>query len=107
MAAPRMARRGHLHGTSASCARRDRSGKSLHGPREASLVAFLLWSYGVSTIGPERAGQFVQLMPVFGAALAVALLGETIVLPQVAGALCVFAGIALVQRRPRPRARPA
>lgn len=73
----------------------------------ASLIAFLLWSYGVSTIGPERAGQFVQLMPVFGAALAVVLLGETIVLPQLAGALCVFAGIALVQRRPRPRARPA
>jgi len=66
----------------------------------ASLVAFLLWSYGVSAIGPERAGQYVHLMPVFGAVLAVALLDEIVVMPQVAGALCVFAGIALVHRRP-------
>jgi drug/metabolite transporter (DMT)-like permease len=65
----------------------------------ASLIAFLLWSYGVSLIGPERAGQYLQLMPVFGAMLAMALLGETIVLPQVVGALCVLAGIALVERR--------
>lgn len=65
----------------------------------ASLVAFLLWSYGVSAVGPERAGQYVHLMPVFGAMLAVVLLDEVIVLSQVAGALFVFAGIALVQRR--------
>jgi drug/metabolite transporter (DMT)-like permease len=70
----------------------------------ASLVAFLLWSYGVSAIGPERAGQFMHLMPVFGAVLAVVLLDEVIVMPQVAGALCVFAGIALVHRRPGVRA---
>jgi len=73
----------------------------------ASLIAFLLWSYGVSHIGPERAGQFVHLMPVFGALLAVVLLGESIVLPQVAGALCVFAGMALVQRGARLPAGPA
>ena len=66
----------------------------------ASLVAFLLWSYGVTAIGAERAGQFVHLMPVFGALLAVLALGESLVMPQVAGALGVFAGIALVHRRP-------
>ena len=66
----------------------------------ASLVAFLLWSYGVAAIGAERAGQFVHLMPVFGALLAVAVLGESLVVPQVVGALGVFAGIALVHRRP-------
>jgi drug/metabolite transporter (DMT)-like permease len=69
----------------------------------ASLIAFLLWSYGVNLIGPERAGQYVQLMPVFGALLAVTLLRETLVPAQVAGALCVFAGIAPVQRRARRR----
>lgn len=69
----------------------------------ASLVGFLLWSYGVSLLGPEQAGQFVHLMPVFGAGLAVWLLGEAIVPAQLAGALCVLAGIALVQRRPRRR----
>lgn len=65
----------------------------------ASLIAFLLWSYGVDVIGPERAGQFIHLMPLFGAALATVLLGEAIAPAQVAGGVLVFAGIALVQRR--------
>jgi drug/metabolite transporter (DMT)-like permease len=67
----------------------------------ASLVAFLLWSYGVARIGPERAGPYVHLMPVFGAVLAVPLLGEALLPSQLAGAALVFAGVALVQRRPR------
>ena len=65
----------------------------------ASLAGFLLWSYGVERIGPERAGQFLHLMPVFGAALAGVLLDEAIVPAQMIGALCVFAGIALVKSR--------
>lgn len=65
----------------------------------ASLIAFLCWSHGVGELGPERAGQFVHLIPVFGAVLAVALLGEEIVLPQVLGALLVLFGILLVNRR--------
>jgi drug/metabolite transporter (DMT)-like permease len=67
----------------------------------ASLVAFLLWSYGVNEIGAARAGQFVYLMPVFGPALAIAILGETVTPAQVAGAICVFAGIVLVNLPPR------
>ncbi len=69
----------------------------------ASLIGFLLWSYGVGTMGPARAGQFVYLMPVFGPMLAVVLLGETLAPPQIAGALGVFAGIALAQRPSRLR----
>jgi drug/metabolite transporter (DMT)-like permease len=65
----------------------------------ASLIAFLLWSYGVDQIGAAQAGQFVNLMPVFGAGLAVLLLGERIISSQVVGAVFVFAGILLVQRR--------
>jgi drug/metabolite transporter (DMT)-like permease len=65
----------------------------------ASLIAFLLWSYGVNEIGAARAGQFVNLMPVFGAGLAVLLLGERVTASQVIGAGLVFAGILLVQRR--------
>lgn len=65
----------------------------------ASLIAFLLWSHGVNEIGAAQAGQFVNLMPVFGAGLAVLLLGEGIAASQVVGAGFVFAGILLVQRR--------
>ncbi len=61
-----------------------------------SILAFWLWSQGVARIGPERAGQFVHLMPVFGAILAMAILDEQIVAAQVLGALVVFAGIGVV-----------
>lgn len=72
----------------------------------ASLVAFLLWSFGVTEIGAARAGQFVYLMPVFGAFLAAAILGEVVTPAQLVGAICVFAGIFLVNRPPStpPRA---
>jgi drug/metabolite transporter (DMT)-like permease len=65
----------------------------------ASLIAFSLWAYGVAVIGPERAGQYVHLMPIFGAVLSTLLLGETIVAAQLAGAAFVFAGLFLVQRQ--------
>jgi drug/metabolite transporter (DMT)-like permease len=64
----------------------------------ASLFAFMLWSYGVGAIGPGKAGQFIHLMPVFGAGLATLFLGETIGAAQIAGAFCVLVGIVLVNR---------
>ena len=73
----------------------------------ASLIAFSLWAYGVSVIGPERAGQYVHLMPVFGAVLSTVLLGEVIVAAQLAGAAFVFAGLFLVQHRASPDATGA
>ena len=59
-----------------------------------SVLAFWLWGHGVARLGPERAGQFVHLMPVFGPVLAMAILGERIVAVQAVGALIVFTGIA-------------
>jgi drug/metabolite transporter (DMT)-like permease len=59
----------------------------------ASAVAFMLWSYGVAQIGPVRAGQFVHLMPIFGAALAFVLLGEAPSTAQIAGAALVLSGL--------------
>lgn len=61
-----------------------------------SALAFWLWGHGVARLGPARAGQFIHLMPVFGAVLAMAILGERIVAAQLAGAAIVFAGIAAV-----------
>jgi len=66
----------------------------------ASVIAFLLWSHGVAALGPARAGQFVHLMPVFGAVLAVTLLGEALVVAQLAGALLVVLGLAWLHRAP-------
>ena len=67
----------------------------------ASAIAFLLWSRGVSQLGPVRAGQFVHLMPIFGAGLAFAVLGELPGREQIIGALLVLSGIALVEHRAR------
>jgi drug/metabolite transporter (DMT)-like permease len=64
----------------------------------ASAIGFLLWSYGIGIIGPERGGQFVHLMPIFGSILAVLLLGEQLTFSLLAGAAFVVAGIVLVNR---------
>ncbi|HLB15247.1 MAG TPA: DMT family transporter [Burkholderiales bacterium] len=65
----------------------------------ASAIAFFLWIRGVGRLGPNRAGMFIHLMPVFGAILAALFLGERIAMFHVAGAALVFAGLALGNRR--------
>ncbi|WP_421780225.1 DMT family transporter [Kiloniella litopenaei] len=64
----------------------------------ASALGFLLWSYGISVIGPEAGGQFVHLMPIFGSILAIIFLNEDISVSLFAGAACVVVGIILVNR---------
>ncbi len=63
-----------------------------------SVIGFVFWSFGVGELGPSRAGQFVHLMPVFGAGLSFAFLGEPLSLSQVAGAVFVLSGIVLIER---------
>jgi hypothetical protein len=73
----------------------------------ASLIAFSLWAHGVAVIGPERAGQYVHLMPIFGAVLSTLLLGEAVVTAQLVGGAFVFAGLWLTRVGPRPVASAA
>jgi drug/metabolite transporter (DMT)-like permease len=61
----------------------------------ASVVAFLFWNRGVTEVGPNKAGVFLHLMPVFGALLSIIFLGEGIAVYHVTGAMLVFSGIAL------------
>jgi drug/metabolite transporter (DMT)-like permease len=68
-----------------------------------SVIGFLFWSYGVAELGASRAGQFVHLMPVFGAALAFIFLGEPLSKPQILGAGLVLSGIVLIERKHAPR----
>jgi drug/metabolite transporter (DMT)-like permease len=65
----------------------------------ASALGFLFWSQGVSQLGAARASQFVQLMPLFGAALSYLILGETLTATQIGGAILVMLGIAIVEHR--------
>jgi drug/metabolite transporter (DMT)-like permease len=64
-----------------------------------SVVAYLFWNRGVAQIGPNKAGLFVHLMPVFGALLSVIFLGERLHAYHFAGAAMIFGGIYLTTRR--------
>jgi drug/metabolite transporter (DMT)-like permease len=41
-----------------------------------SVLAYLFWNRAIAEMGPNRTGQYLHLMPAFGALLAVLLLGE-------------------------------
>jgi drug/metabolite transporter (DMT)-like permease len=64
-----------------------------------SLLSQIFYIRGVELIGPARAGLFVNLVPVFGALLAVVLLGEPFALYHALGLVLVLGGIWLAERR--------
>ena len=64
----------------------------------AAFVAQMTFMRGVELIGPGRAGVFVNLVPVFGALMAVILLGEPFAAYHVLALLLVAGGIAVAQR---------
>jgi drug/metabolite transporter (DMT)-like permease len=63
-----------------------------------AFISQLMYMRGVELIGPGRAGVFVNLVPVFGAIMAVAILGESFALYHVLALLLVVGGIAIAQR---------
>jgi drug/metabolite transporter (DMT)-like permease len=63
-----------------------------------AFVAQLFYMRGVELIGPGRAGVFVNLVPVFGAIMAVLLLGEPFAAYHVVALALVVGGIAVAQR---------
>ncbi len=64
-----------------------------------SLISQIFFIRGVELIGPARAGLFVNLVPVFGALLAVLLLGEPFAYYHALGLLLVLGGIWLAERK--------
>ncbi len=60
-----------------------------------SFLAYLFYNRGIDQIGSARASQFLHLQPVFGALLAVLLLGESFRLFHAAGFALIAAGIGL------------
>ena len=63
-----------------------------------AFLAQLTFMRGVELIGPGRAGVFVNLVPVFGAIMAVGILGEPFAVYHVLALLLVVGGIAIAQR---------
>ncbi len=64
----------------------------------ASALALILWNAGNRAVGANRAAIFVNLLPVFGSALAIPFLGESLFVHHFAGAVLVCLGIFLVVR---------
>jgi drug/metabolite transporter (DMT)-like permease len=63
-----------------------------------SLLGILVWNEGNRIIGPNRAGMFINLIPVFTAALAIVFLNEELYLYHLSGAVLISTGIFLVLR---------
>ena len=64
-----------------------------------SLLGYLFLNRGIELIGANRAAPFIHLVPVFGSALAIVLLGEQFQLYHAIGYALVFAGITVATRR--------
>lgn len=58
-----------------------------------SILAYLSWNYGMQKLGAATGGQFIHLMPLFGALMAVVFLGESIQLYHLAGGACIALGL--------------
>jgi drug/metabolite transporter (DMT)-like permease len=63
-----------------------------------AFISQLFFMRGVELIGPARAGVFVNLVPIFGAFLAVGLLGEPLAAYHLVALALVVGGIVLAQR---------
>jgi drug/metabolite transporter (DMT)-like permease len=68
-----------------------------------SFLAQIFYLRGVDLIGPGRAGVFVNLVPVFAAALAVTLINEPFAPFHAVALVLVIGGIWLAQRTRQPR----
>ncbi|SEH25815.1 DMT family transporter [Magnetospirillum fulvum] len=64
-----------------------------------SVIAYLLYTIGVARVGAVRAGMFIHLMPVFGVALAVIFLGETVQPYHLVGITAILVGIWSTSRK--------
>ncbi len=60
-----------------------------------SIVSYFIYNWAAGAVGPARAGQAITLLPVFGALLSAALLGEALHLYHAAGMALIGLGIVL------------
>ncbi|MBR1224135.1 MULTISPECIES: DMT family transporter [unclassified Bradyrhizobium] len=69
-----------------------------------STLAYTFFNRGIALIGPNRAAPFFHLVPVFGSAMAILLLGEQLRLFHLVGYALVLAGVVIASRRASSRA---
>jgi drug/metabolite transporter (DMT)-like permease len=64
-----------------------------------SVISYAAYTRGVELIGPNRAGPFLHLIPLYSALLASAFLGERLMAYHAAGFCLILAGVWLAARR--------
>lgn len=69
-----------------------------------SVVSYIFWNNAVARVGPNKAGMFMHLMPLFASLLAIAFLGERLHLFHLAGMVLILGGIWLTSRADNPEA---
>jgi drug/metabolite transporter (DMT)-like permease len=72
-----------------------------------SVLGMLMWTRGNQLIGANRAAIYVNLLPLFGATMAVLLLGERIRGYHVIGGILIGFGMWLALRSPMDQAERA
>lgn len=65
----------------------------------ASILAYIFWNKAIQTIGANKTGIFIHLMPVFSIILAIIFLDETLRGYHIKGAILIFSGILLTTTR--------
>jgi drug/metabolite transporter (DMT)-like permease len=66
-----------------------------------SVLAYICYNRGIALIGANRSAPFFHLIPVFGSAMAIFFLGETLHLFHIAGYALVLCGIVFAARKPK------
>ncbi len=72
----------------------------------AGVAAFLAWNAGIGRLGAARGTIFLNLVPVFTAAIAIPVLSERLVTAQILGGLLVLLGVSLVSYQRREKSVP-
>jgi drug/metabolite transporter (DMT)-like permease len=68
----------------------------------AGLGSYILWNKAVVTVGPNKAGIFLHLMPVFSSFMAIFLLNEKLMNFHIIGAIIIIIGIYLSSKKSLP-----
>jgi drug/metabolite transporter (DMT)-like permease len=69
----------------------------------AGIGSYILWNKAVVIVGPNKAGIFLHLMPVFSSFMAIFLLNEKLMNFHIIGAIIIFIGIYLSSKKSLPR----
>jgi drug/metabolite transporter (DMT)-like permease len=69
----------------------------------AGIGSYILWNKAVVIVGPNKAGIFLHLMPVFSSFMAIFLLNEKLMNFHIIGAIIIIIGIYLSSKKPVSR----